>query len=156
MMKHEFETLAGYEVSTEDYNKIIEPMYMATGLDKQDFVKCISKQRFALPTKNQMMRKMKRIAEYLEGICGHALDYDAEHELEAIAKEYAERFYGIDWARDMESYVFFSNAYEFPEIKRGCTYPAELVIGRTGARRFEVRISLVDERITKLRGCSDA
>ena len=30
MMKHEFEALAGYEVSFEDYNNVIEPMYMAT------------------------------------------------------------------------------------------------------------------------------
>ena len=30
MMKHEFEALAGYEVSFEDYNRVIEPMYMAT------------------------------------------------------------------------------------------------------------------------------
>lgn len=46
MMKHEFETLAGYEVSREDYDNIIEPMYMATNLSKQDFVKTISKKRF--------------------------------------------------------------------------------------------------------------
>lgn len=39
MMKHEFEALAGYEVSFEDYNRIIEPMYMATELSKEDFVK---------------------------------------------------------------------------------------------------------------------
>lgn len=38
MMKHEFERLAGYEVSAEDYNNIIEPMYMATDLSKEDFV----------------------------------------------------------------------------------------------------------------------
>lgn len=48
MMKHEFEAIAGYEVSTEDYEKIIEPMYMATTLSKVEFVKCLDKKRFAM------------------------------------------------------------------------------------------------------------
>lgn len=48
MMQYEFEALAGYSVSTEDYIKIIEPMYMATNLDKAEFVKCLDKKRFAI------------------------------------------------------------------------------------------------------------
>ena len=51
MMKHEFEALAGYEVSYEDYDKIIEPMYMATTLSKEEFVKVIDKKRFAIVKK---------------------------------------------------------------------------------------------------------
>lgn len=51
MMKHEFEALAGYEVSTADYDKIIEPMYMATTLSKEEFVKVIDKKRFAIVKK---------------------------------------------------------------------------------------------------------
>ena len=46
MMKQEFEALAGYEVSTEDYNNIIEPMYMATNLTKAEFVKTINRKAF--------------------------------------------------------------------------------------------------------------
>lgn len=53
MMKHEFEEIAGYEVTTEDYEKIIEPMYMATNLTKQEFVKTISKKRFAVVKKEE-------------------------------------------------------------------------------------------------------
>lgn len=48
MMKQEFERIAGYEVSTDDYNNIIEPMYLATDLSKQDFVKTINRKRFAV------------------------------------------------------------------------------------------------------------
>ena len=51
MMKHEFEALAGYEVTMEDYNKIIEPMYMAISADKAEFVKMIDKKRFAVVRK---------------------------------------------------------------------------------------------------------
>lgn len=54
MMKHEFEELAGYEVSVEDYNNIIEPMYMATNLSKTEFVKTISKKRFAVVKKESV------------------------------------------------------------------------------------------------------
>ena len=46
MMHHEFEQIAGYEVSYEDYTNIIEPMYMATNLSKQDFVKTINRKAF--------------------------------------------------------------------------------------------------------------
>lgn len=46
MQKREFEELAGYEVSTEDYERIIEPMYLATSLCKQEFVKCINRKQF--------------------------------------------------------------------------------------------------------------
>lgn len=48
MMKFEFEMIAGYKVSEDDYNKIIEPMYNATDLDKIDFVKVIDRKRFEI------------------------------------------------------------------------------------------------------------
>ena len=41
MMYEEFEKLAGYEVSYEDYVNVIEPMYTAVNLSKQDFIKCL-------------------------------------------------------------------------------------------------------------------
>ena len=41
MMWKEFEEIAGYEVSYEDYANVIEPMYMATELSKREFVKCL-------------------------------------------------------------------------------------------------------------------
>ena len=68
MMKHEFEALAGYEVSFEDYNRIIEPMYMATELSKEDFVKCIDRKRFALPTKAELLAAMRKEAKHLYAV----------------------------------------------------------------------------------------
>lgn len=47
MMHEEFERIAGYEVTNEDYNEIIEPMYMALpNISKYEFVKMIDKKRF--------------------------------------------------------------------------------------------------------------
>lgn len=48
MTRNEFEALAGYEVSAETYNTIIEPMYMRTDWDKATFVKNIKNMREAL------------------------------------------------------------------------------------------------------------
>ena len=141
MMKYEFEALAGYEVSNEDYNNIIEPMYMATELSKQDFVKCIDKKRFALPTKKQIINQMKKIAQHLMETCEHYTDYKAKDELDKIAKAYAKRFYGLDWTHDTKVYAIFLSEYFFKEAQRGCTYPNVLVIGR-GDREYE-RINLI-------------
>ena len=66
MMKQEFEKLAGYEVSVEDYNKVIEPMYMATDLDKESFVKVIDRKRFELKkekTEEQKAMEAKLVSE---------------------------------------------------------------------------------------------
>lgn len=48
MMQHEFEMIAGYRVSAEDYNNYIEPMYLAIpeNISKYEFVKMINRKRF--------------------------------------------------------------------------------------------------------------
>ena len=141
MMWKEFEEIAGYEVSYEDYHDIIEPMYMATELSKTEFVKTLNKKRFALPTKAEMLRSMRKEANHLYEICGHYSDYESEEKLDKLAKKFAERFFGIDWAHDLESYVYFLREYEYPAIGRGCTYPKTLVIGKK--YREYARITLV-------------
>ena len=129
MMKHEFEKLAGYEVSDNDYNNILEPMYMAINASKEEFVKMVDKKRFALPTKKQILNQMKKIAQHLCDTCEHYTDYKAQLELEKLAREYARRFYNIS-IYDINDYVILNRQYTYPEIQRGCTYPCELVIGR--------------------------
>lgn len=134
MMWQEFENLAGYEVTYETYTNIIEPMYMALpeSVSKADFIKMLDKKAFALPTKKEMVKEMKKLANGLFEICGHCSDWESEDKLEKLAKEYARRFHGIDWNNDLKSYVFFNRGYEYPTVQRGCTYPRELVIGRDG------------------------
>ena len=73
MMKEEFERLAGYEVSFEDYNKVIEPMYMATNLSKEDFIKTIDKKRFEV--KKQKSEKQIQ------------LEADLKDEMEGLKEE---------------------------------------------------------------------
>ena len=120
MMKAEFEKLAGYEVSTEDYNNIIEPMYMATDLSKEEFVKVIDRQRFALKTREQIIRKMKMYARHLKDTCDKYTDYEVIDKLNKLAEEYKERFcfYGF----------LINSKYTLEHLGecRGCTYPAEI------------------------------
>ena len=147
MMWEEFENLAGYEVSFETYRDVIEPMYMAlpNSVSKQQFVKMLDKKAFALPTKAELVRKMKKIAQGIYEGCGQKSYTAEETELDAIAKAYAKRFYGIDWANDTNSWVFFNRDYAYCgyRMERGCTFPEELVIGR-GDIEYE-RIRLVKE-----------
>lgn len=90
MMKFEFEELAGYEVSNEDYNNIIEPMYMAVNLSKQEFVKVIDRKRFEV--------KHQKSQEQIE----------LEESIKAEIKELKE---SIKWHQDkIEAYKGF---YEF-------------------------------------------
>ena len=143
MMWKEFEEIAGYEVSYETYNKVIEPMYNALpdNLTKYDFVKMLDKKAFALPTAQSFLKIVKKEAAHLFEICGRYTDYKSEQRMEKAAHDYMKRKYNIDWAKDSESYCYFNREYEYPTLGRGCTYPKELVIGN-GNHEYE-RIALV-------------
>lgn len=142
-MWKEFEEIAGYEVSYETYSKVIEPMYNAIPgtISKQQFVKMLDKKAFALPTKKEMITEMRKLAKHLHETCEHFTDFESSDKLEKLAKDYAKRFWGVDWANDPTSFVLTLKAYYFEEIGRGCRYPKELLIGRNG-HEYE-RITLV-------------
>lgn len=145
MMYNEFMEIAGYEVSYDTYKNIIEPMYTALpgSITKQEFVKMLDKRAFALPTKKQMERELKKQAQFLYENCGRRSWNDEKAAIDRLAKEYAKRFYGIDWTNDSNSFVYFLNGYEYPTVQRGCTYPKTLVIGRNYTE-YE-RLELVKE-----------
>ena len=59
MMWKEFETLAKIEVTYETYSKIIEPMYIAADLPKQDFIKLLNLKALAAPKEqHKIIKKM--------------------------------------------------------------------------------------------------
>lgn len=122
MMHKEFEEIAGYEVSYEDYTNIIEPMYMATNLSKQEFVKCLNRKQFDLgykkqQYKKQLLKEMKSIAEEMYTICSHTETYEQYEALRAKAIEYIKAFP-----------VWKAPHHEFStEHKNGCSYVKSLV-----------------------------
>lgn len=122
MMHKEFEEIAGYEVSYEDYTNIIEPMYMATNLSKQEFVKCLNRKQFDLgykkqQYKKQLLKEMKSIAEEMYTLCSHTETYEQYEALRAKAIEYIKAFP-----------VWKAPHHEFnTEHKNGCSYVKSLV-----------------------------
>lgn len=64
MMWSEFEELAGYRVTFEDYTNIIEPMYLAIPetVSKIDFIKMLDRKRFEyIPKKS--LEEIERVNE---------------------------------------------------------------------------------------------
>lgn len=117
MMWHEFEELAGYEVSFEDYYKFIEPMYMTLDVSKADFVGMISKKRFALKPLSWYVKEMKKHALELKRTCTHYTDKETLEQLEALADDYARRKYGEAAGWWLETETRFT-----------CSYPWALTI----------------------------
>jgi len=127
MMKQEFETLAGYEVSNHDYYNVIEPMYMATDLSKKDFVKTINRKAFDLKVKKAaLVKAMKEIAEERAENCEHFTDYDAIHKLEDLADQYMET---CGYLGTFTSFIY----KHWHGVKQCCTYPATLEIISRGS-----------------------
>ena len=98
-MQVEFERIAGYEVSVEDYNNIIEPMYMATDLDKYEFVKVIDRKRFEVkheksPEQIQLEDKLKEELETINSDIKYYKDI-----IETLNEEYAK-----GWKTDIKIY----------------------------------------------------
>lgn len=66
MLKKEFEELAGYKVSDHLYHEVIEPMYMATDLPKQTFVKVVDFSKYTQITLEDLVEKLRECAEHLK------------------------------------------------------------------------------------------
>ena len=118
MMKEEFEKIAGYEVSWEDYYEIIEPMYTAVSLNKADFVKTLDKKRFALKPAKSIVKEMRKIAKELSETCTQYTDYEKREKLEELAHKYIERIGRKGIAGAMVNY----------EMKQTCYYPKSVSI----------------------------
>ena len=97
MMWHEFEKLAGYEVSYEDYSAIIEPMYMATDLSKADFIATLNRKRFEKETaekkQKRLIKQIKVLAAEIKGLLpGSRFFYAKQQKLDNLADEIAKAF----------------------------------------------------------------
>lgn len=93
MMWNEFEELAGYEVSYEDYTEIIEPMYMATNLSKTEFIATLNRERFDKGlVESKLLDEMKSLADQIRELCGRDETCDLERELQDKAEEFGKKF----------------------------------------------------------------
>ena len=134
MMQSEFEQLAGYEVRTDDYNNIIEPMYMAINVSKAEFVKMIDKKRFALRPMKAIVKEMKKVAKHIEETCTHYRDNEAWDRLEELVKEYKER----------KCYGMYVSSSISDKQKWSCYYPYEVVYFTTTKFETVETITLIE------------
>lgn len=63
MMKQEFEQLAKIEVTDEMYAKVIEPMYLATNLSKQEFIRTLNLKALARPKVKEKIIKVMLVRD---------------------------------------------------------------------------------------------
>ena len=138
MMWEEFEKIAGYEVSYEDYHNIIEPMYMAVPetVSKQEFVKMLDKKRFAkVPVatqKKKLVKEMKKVAERLRDTCEHYTDWQAKDRLEELEKQYKALVPGANYTYEHTRWTM-----EHLGHCRGCTYVDYVEFMDTQGHSFE-------------------
>ena len=97
MMWSEFERIAGYEVSYEDYTNVIEPMYMATNLTKEQFVRTLNRKEFDVQYKKAQAKKaltkeLRAVAARMYEEAGRVSTYETFSELLAKAQEYDTKF----------------------------------------------------------------
>lgn len=137
MMKSEFEKLAGYEVSIEDYENIIQPMYMAVNLSKQDFVKVIDGKRFALKSKKQIINEMKKIALSLRETCDRFTDHEAIDKIEKLLDEFKKRFW------DDCFFLTRNVGDDYGCPGRGCSYPVAICLSSHNGDRIIDEIELI-------------
>lgn len=129
MMWSEFEELAGYRVSHDDYVKYIEPMYNVLDIDKTEFVKMINKKRFAVRPSIAIMRDMKKCAESLRKTCTQFTDYETIDKLDSLVKEYINNLYG-------NHNIYVSYLYEYYLIG-GYHYPVSVeIFGNSSGKTF--------------------
>ncbi len=141
MMYSEFMEIAGYKVTYEDYNNIIEPMYMAApdNMTKADFIACLNRKRFEVKprTESQIIHEARKVAQFLYDNCGRRSYHEEKDKVEAYARE-LEKMLNI--------IVITIPGYEYEEVQRGCTYPREFVYYTADGRGNEVkRVKLIRE-----------
>ena len=133
MMYEEFVKIAGYKVSYEDYDNIIEPMYMSIEVSKYDFVKMIDRKRFEVveKTERQYINEIKKIAKVILEKCGCCSTFKEENKIDKLIYEMEHKF-GFTYVMHKE--------YEYPEIQRGCTYVKSIrkFYNDTLVKEFEV------------------
>ena len=119
MMYTEFLNLAKVtedDISLATYQNIIEPMYMATNIDKRDFVKTLNIKAIKdmYPNVNKTEKELVKLIAEMKKLLGHAVMHAQENKFIELAKQLCE-------LRGMEYCYEDGIIYEMPLYERGCT-----------------------------------
>ena len=119
MMYTEFLNLAKVtenDVSFDTYQNIIEPMYMATNLNKIDFIKMLNIKAIKdmYPNVNKVCKDLVKLIAEMKSLLGHTTMHEQENKFVELAKQFCE-------LRGMEYCYEDGLIYEIPLYERGCT-----------------------------------
>ena len=97
MLKQEFEQITGWEVTCKDYYEIIEPLYMATNMTKQDFAQVLNRKRFdqkyiKAQYEKQLLKEMKELAKEMKALCGQSTAFEKYEAMRVKALEYSKKY----------------------------------------------------------------
>lgn len=124
MLKEEFERLAGYKVTDDDYYKIIEPMYIATDLNKIEFIRCLNRSKFEHKTREQLVEEKERLINEIKNVAFFIYDVKEDDccaynngvevlddKLDETQKRFDENAH-IVWSNETEEY--YGSGQEYP------------------------------------------
>lgn len=117
MFKEEFEKLAGCKVSRLDYFRIIEPMYMATKLTKEEFIKVINVKEFETTPEKEELEKIRLYAEEYRNNVKKDGKFFITEEFNNMVEEFARKFYD-------SNKIWIGAEHDI----LGCMYPCEFQI----------------------------
>jgi hypothetical protein len=117
MFKEEFEKLAGYKVTRLDYFRIIEPMYMATKLNKEEFVKVINRKEFETTPEKEALDKIRLYAEEYRNNAKNDGKFFITKEFNIMVEEFARKYYD-------SNKIWIGAEHDI----LGCMYPSEFQI----------------------------
>ena len=119
MMYTEFLNLAKVtenDISFDTYRNIIEPMYMATDMNKYEFVEMLNIKAIKdmYPNVNKVCKDLVKLIAEMKKLLGHTTMHEQENKFVELAKKFCE-------LRGMEYCYEDGLIYEIPSYERGCT-----------------------------------
>lgn len=121
MMYTEFLNLAKVtedDITAETYDNIIEPMYMATDMNKYEFVEMLNIKAICdkYTNVNKVCRELVKLIAEMKSLLGHTTMHEQENKFVELAKQFCE-LRGMEYCYEDP----LSLIYEIPLYERGCT-----------------------------------
>jgi len=106
MIRQEFEELAGYRVSQETYDTVIEPMYLATSLLKEAFVKVVDFRNYGEIAFRELLNSLRKNAVYLKSVSSEDINAPTMEKIahimdsidECMSEHYGGKTLKLEWA----------------------------------------------------------
>lgn len=117
MMHEEFEKMVSYRVSYKVYHEIIEPMYEATDLSKQEFASVVNFRDYHKKQESRCVEQMRQIASVLR---------DSNFQLASYVSRLDSLLDSLQDIRGYDNEHLYPNATYVWKVHGNHPYPAEV------------------------------